>query len=243
MMEKLSIDQVVAKLIQGIESKTLANAEGKLPSERELLALYPISRYTLRQALNQLSKMGWIYQMQGRGSYVRGQNNHSTLIDQGDLGSNEDLTRGEKNIQTVHYTKRIINYGETLFLPSQKKFGSEQTFIELKRYRTLDNKPYLIDHSYYIPEVVGDISDAMVRGSMFEALEKEKQLQVGFIDKFIQSDTLTATQAEFFRLEEGMPTLTVRDDSYLRNGELLAFSKIFYDYRLATLYMHKKLVK
>lgn len=241
-MEKLNIDQLVAELISKIDSGALANEEGKLPSERELLARYPISRYTLRQALDKLSKMGRIYQMQGRGSYIRGRNMSAASYEQGDLGSNEDLTRGETNIQTVHFTKRIIHSEEALFLPSQKQFSQEQQFIEVKRYRTLDNKPYLIDHSYYIPEIVGDISDTMVLGSMFEALEIEKDLRVGFIDKFIQSDALDAIQADFFRLKEGMPTLTVRDDSYLKNGELLAFSKIFYDYRLATLYMHKKLV-
>ena len=82
----------------------------------------------------------------------------------------------------------------------------------------------------------------MMEGSMFQALAEEKQLTVAFIDKFIQSKPLTKEQAAFFHLEEGMPALIVRDDSYLKNGELLAFSMIHYDYRMATLYMHKKII-
>lgn len=241
-MEKPTIDQLVAELIRGIDSHDLANDAGKLPSERELLARYAVSRYTLRQALNKLSKMGRIYQMQGRGSFVRAQTDPAALK-QGELGSNEDLTRGEKNIQTVQFLKREVTSSEALFLPSQIQFAYDQRFIEVQRYRTLDGQPYLIDHSYYLADRVRQMSDEMVQGSIFEALAKEKQLEVGFIDKFIESGALTAAQAAFFHLEAGMPTLIVRDDSYLKNGELLAFSKIYYDYRLATLYMHKKIVK
>ena len=34
---------------------------------------YQVSRYSLRQALSRLSKRGYIYQVQGRGSYVHDQ--------------------------------------------------------------------------------------------------------------------------------------------------------------------------
>ncbi|BDG66990.1 GntR family transcriptional regulator [Enterococcus innesii] len=241
-MTKLSIEDLAAELIRKIEAGDIGNEQGKMPSERELLAIYPVSRYTLRQALNKLSKMGWIYQMQGRGSYIRFQSNQKPTIEQGDLGFNEDLTRGEKNIRTVKASKRLVKAADALFLPSHKQFAKDQHFIEVQRFRTLDNKPYLIERSYYIPEIVGEISETMMDGSMFQALAEEKQLTVAFIDKFIQSKPLTKEQAAFFHLEEGMPALIVRDDSYLRNGELLAFSMIHYDYRMATLYMHKKII-
>ena len=65
-------------------------------------------------------------------------------------------------------------------------------------------------------------------------------MTVSFIDKFIRCELLTAKQAAFWH-ERGSPSLVVRDDSYLREGDLMAFSKIFYDYRETTLFMHKKL--
>ena len=53
--------------------KDLADRNGKLPSEKELMEHYQVSRYSLRQALSRLSKRGYIYQIQGRGSYVHDQ--------------------------------------------------------------------------------------------------------------------------------------------------------------------------
>ncbi|WP_140424547.1 GntR family transcriptional regulator, partial [Escherichia coli] len=50
-MTKLSIEDLAAELIRKIEAGDIGNEQGKMPSERELLAIYPVSRYTLRQAL------------------------------------------------------------------------------------------------------------------------------------------------------------------------------------------------
>ncbi len=154
--------------------------------------------------------------MQGRGSYIRFQNNQKPAIEQGDLGFNEDLTQGEKTFRTVKASKRLVKVSEALFLPSQKQFAKDQHFIEVQRFRTLDDKPYLIERSYYIPEIVGEISETMMEGSMFQALAEEKQLTVAFIDKFIQSKPLTKEQSCLLSFRRRHASMIVRDDSYLK---------------------------
>ncbi|MCW3745469.1 UTRA domain-containing protein [Enterococcus gallinarum] len=99
----------------------------------------------------------------------------------------------------------------------------------------------MIEKSYYLADIVGQIPESAMYGSMFEYFAQEKGVTVSFIDKFIRCELLTAKQAAFFGMNAGSPSLVVRDDSYLREGDLMAFSKIFYDYRETTLFMHKKL--
>lgn len=43
----------------------------KIPSEKELMAQFGVSRITVANALVQLSKEGWIYRIPGRGSFVK----------------------------------------------------------------------------------------------------------------------------------------------------------------------------
>ena len=224
MTKQWTIDLLVADLIARIEKKDLADRNGKLPSEKELMEHYQVSRYSLRQALSRLSKRGYIYQIQGRGSYVHDQ-----------------LTQEGKLIQTVQATQRLVSYAEIDFSPSHQRFSDNQLFIEVERFRTLDDQPYLIEKSYYLADIVGQIPESAMYGSMFEYFAQEKGVTVSFIDKFIRCELLTAKQAAFFGMNAGSPSLVVRDDSYLREGDLMAFSKIFYDYRETTLFMHKKL--
>ena len=91
MTKQWTIDLLVADLIARIEKKDLADRNGKLPSEKELIEHYQVSRYSLRQALSRLSKRGYIYQIQGRGSYVHDQLTQEQKAVQSDLGFTEDL--------------------------------------------------------------------------------------------------------------------------------------------------------
>lgn len=241
MTQKWNIDTLAEDLIKRSKKGELANKEGRLPSENKMLNHYQVSRYSLREALNKLSKLGYIYKIQGRGSYIHDPQYQGTSALHSNLGYREDLAMDGKKIQTVTAKQRLVSLDELDFFPGNQEFSTDQKFIEILRYRSLLNKPYLIERSYYIPEIVGDIPEAALYGSMFYYLAKEKKLKVSFIDKFIRCDLLTSDQAQFFHLDKGMPTLAVRDDSYLREGQLMAFSKISYDYRDTTLYMHKKI--
>ncbi|EDW4537564.1 winged helix-turn-helix transcriptional regulator, partial [Salmonella enterica subsp. enterica] len=42
----------------------------KIPSEKELMEQFDVSRITVANALMQLAKDGWIYRIPGRGSFV-----------------------------------------------------------------------------------------------------------------------------------------------------------------------------
>lgn len=44
--------------------------DDKLPSENEIVNQFQISRHTVRQTLGELEKEGWLYKVQGRGTYV-----------------------------------------------------------------------------------------------------------------------------------------------------------------------------
>jgi GntR family transcriptional regulator of bglA len=241
MTKQWRIEALTADLIARIDKKNLADPQGKLPSEKELMDHYQVSRYSLRQALSRLSERGYIYQVQGRGSYVHDRLTQEPKVIQSDLGFTEDLAREGKMIQTIQAKQRLVSYAEIDFSPTHQHFAENQLFIEVLRFRTLDDQPYLIDQSYYLADIVGEIPESAMYGSMFEYLAQEKGLPVSFIDKFIRCELLSAQQAAFFGMAPGSPSLVVRDDSYLREGALMVFSKIFYDYREATLFMHKKL--
>lgn len=234
------INSLVTALLNGIQNKTLANDQGKLPSEYQLMAQYQVSRYALRQALSQLSDLGYIYQVQGVGSFVRPRRVNNTLTVQHNLGLTEEMARPGRTIRTVTASRRKIQAADADFLPENSEVSLQTALIEITRLRTLDDEPYLTEQSYYLEAIANDIPEASLYDSVFDYIETTQKLKIGFIDKVISSEPLNRQGADFFHLPIGAPTLVVRDDTFLSCGKLLAFSKICYDYRKAELFMFKK---
>ena len=65
--------QLMDIIIEMIERENLKEND-KLPSERELCKEYNVSRSTVRQAIQELEKEGYIYRMHGKGTFVSPKN-------------------------------------------------------------------------------------------------------------------------------------------------------------------------
>lgn len=238
--KSIDITTLVKEMIVAIQSGTLANEDGKLPSEYKLMEHYQVSRYALRQALSQLNELGYLYQSRGVGSFVRPRRKEHMLKFQHAMEFPEEIARQDGRIKTVKANQKIVTIEETDFLPENQKLNPKSKLIEIERFRTLKDEPYQIEKSYYLKDLAKEIPHKTMYESVFHYFEKNKAMKVGFIDKFISCAPLTKIGAEFFGLPIGAPTLIVRDDSFLNSGELFAFSKISYDYRKAELFMFKK---
>ena len=61
--------QLETLLREDIETGKLP-AGSKLPTENELVAMYSVSRVTVRKALDELSQQGYLERRSGKGTYV-----------------------------------------------------------------------------------------------------------------------------------------------------------------------------
>lgn len=66
-------------LIQKIEEEEYA-PDGPIPSERELMEQYQVSRITVRRAVDELVTGGYLYKVQGKGTYVKSEDYSQNLI-------------------------------------------------------------------------------------------------------------------------------------------------------------------
>lgn len=55
-------------------------ANEALPSERELMETYDVSRITVRRAIEELQREGFVYKIQGKGTFVQGDQKRQNLI-------------------------------------------------------------------------------------------------------------------------------------------------------------------
>lgn len=234
-------ETLVNKLIKEIQANKIGDATNKLPSEPELMAQYNVTRYTLRQALAKLSNMGYLYQAHGIGTFVRPRLDNSIISIQNSAGLTTKVSRQGKRLTTEHASIKTTTVQEAEFLPSASRLDPQESLWAVQRLRYLDDKPFIFERSYYLKDIVGDMPESALYGSLFDFIEKNDALKPGFQDEAIAAESMNSAMSTFFKLPIGSPVLCVYDDSYLNNGKLFAFSKISYDSHLMKLFMFKKI--
>lgn len=142
-----------------------------LPSEPELSLHFAISRPTIRQAIANLASEGYIYKIQGKGTFVAKRKLIRNFSDwQGSL--NEEIRHlGLTSTTDVIGLKEIVSdesISDTFNIPFNTPL------IELKRRRIVDGIPILIVHSYLPPHLVPGISGKTITNrSLHELLHTE----------------------------------------------------------------------
>lgn len=237
----LTTATLVQELIQDIRSRDIIDDKDKLPTEPELMTRYGVTRYTLRQALAQLSTLGYIYQAHGIGTFGRPRQDHNMVSIQSAVGLTEDFERQGKKLTTVKYSLKQTTAAKAVFNPLSSEIDPATPLWEIRRYRALDGQPYMFEHSYYLSDIVGRIPVSAVMSSLFSFVANNDKLKLGFQDKVVEATALTEETAWFFNEPVGTPMLTMNDDSYLSSGQLFAFSKLSYDHRLGKFFMFTRL--
>lgn len=240
MTAKMDTSVLVKKIITAIQSGQLMDEQRKLPSEPVLMDHYQVTRYTLRQALQQLSTMGYIYQVHGVGTFVRHQQTIDSMALQHNGGLTDEAARVGRKLVTQKASEKVVSASEAKFLPTTPLFDKNSDLIEVRRFRNIDDEPYVMELSYYLKSVIEEIPKEALYGSLFHYFEQQRSTQIGFIDQLIMSEPLPEAAGEFMKLPTGSPSLVVQDETYLNNGQLLAFSKQYYNFKTAKLFVIQK---
>lgn len=176
-----------------------------LPAELELVAEFGVSRGTVRQALDRLSRRGLIVRRRGRGSFVApipleypvGRFYHFAheMSERGIAESSLVLARS-----VVRPPRRITRRLEV---------APETRCVRLVRLRLAGDRPLLLETSH-IPETLAPaLLDAdLTHGSLYDLLEAGG-VRLDRVTEEVRSVTLSRSEAEPFELETGTPALAL----------------------------------
>ena len=115
--EKLPKYYLVKKaIVENIDNEVYDSKE-PIPSERELMETYQVSRITIRKAIDELVTEGYLYKVQGKGTYVK-------------------TDEGSNNLFSItSCTEGVLKLGLT---PSKKVVVSELVDANVKRAKALE---------------------------------------------------------------------------------------------------------
>jgi len=161
----------------------------KLPSENELCKEYCVSRGTVRKALEILAEEGLVNSLHGKGVYVL-ENNFITFSVGGLVSFKEASRINKKEFVTSVPEFQEIVIDEVLNKKTSLALGKE--VYKLYRVRSLENERIIFDINYFLKDVVVGLTKEIGETSIYEYIEKNLNIKIGFANKIIQVETATA---------------------------------------------------
>jgi len=148
----------------------------QIPTEEELCKIYGISKATVRPAISELVRQGYLTRQQGKGTFVC-----KKIISEGltMLVSFKELMLEAG----INFSTKVL--AQTMMMPTDDldlklNIAEDKHIIYLKRLRTADNDPIILQEAY-IPYTVCRqmLAEDIENNSLLELLEKNtgKKLQ------------------------------------------------------------------
>ncbi len=190
-----------------IESYIVDNglgADDRLPSEREMCAMWDLNRTTLRNALQRLVETGELYCRMGSGTYVAPPKFVRNLQDV--LGFSDAVRLGGRVPGARLVFGELREADKSVTRDLHVPLGTE-VFV-LKRVRLIDGIPCTLETTTVNTEnckgIEGHDYD---RESLFEVLRANYGIKPVSGNERISVTTLDAVEAELLEMEEGHPAL------------------------------------
>ncbi|GHI01485.1 GntR family transcriptional regulator [Neobacillus kokaensis] len=192
-----------------------------LPPEREYAEEYKISRMTVRQAFTQLVNEGYLYRIQGKGTFVSERKIEQPL--QGLTSFTEDMkARGlEPGSQLIHFDIIPAPIGAA----KQLKIAESAPIYEITRIRLADGIPMALETNFISTELIKDLTVEIVNQSLYAYMEDQLKLTIDSSSQIIEASIVSKEEAEYLQISEGAPVMLIQNITYLEDGTPVEFVK------------------
>lgn len=216
--------QVKAALDEAVHSGEL-QPHRRIPSERELAALFGVSRMTIRQALLELIGEGSLYTRSGKGTYVAERKIAQPL--QRLTSFTQDMAargmRPSSRLIGADLLPAPIELAHALSIPA----GSEM--VRIRRLRLADGQPLAIETSH-LPHArcPGLLEHDLEQHSLYELLRDRYGLELASARQTIEAASPTEEERELLNMPPGVPVLRIHRFTSTRDGTASEFVQSAY---------------
>jgi GntR family transcriptional regulator len=217
-------EQIRERLVRAIQAAHIP-VHRRLPSERLLAEWFGVNRLTVRQAVQELIRQGYLYARPGKGTFVAQVRVHQPL--QWLTSFTEDMAaRGMKASSRV-LGQRVLPAPPEVARRLGIEVGAEVVWLE--RLRLADGEPMALETAY-LPHArcPGLLSFDFSRLSLYEVLRKHYGLRLDRAEQVIRAVVLSAREARGFGLPAGSPAFLFERVTFLEGGEAIEFVRSLY---------------
>ncbi len=197
-----------------------------IPSERQLESQYAVSRPTIRQAIDYLERLGYLYREHGRGTFVSPQKLQKGMQEL--TSFSEDLQR--RGLQPGQIIRSIswVTPSESILRRLERPSGSQ--VLQIDRIRLGDDSPIGLQTSFVALGAGEEITrtDLERSGSLYRILEDKFNQIPTEADETLEITLATVEEAALLHIKPDAPLLLNERLTYNQNRRPIEFVKILY---------------
>lgn len=189
----------------------------KLPPERQLAEEYGVSRFTIRQALEKLVRIGVVRIVQGSGIWINASAHSNPLV-------YNSIT--EKRFDQIRF-RMISLHKKRPDRDEQQIFGiSEETFIwQFCRLRYVDEMAVQIEISRMPVTLFADLNQQVIEQSLQQYV-LSKGYQISHLLTSYRAVSVSREQAALLGCKKGSPAMHINNRGMLNGGQVYEISDI-----------------
>lgn len=200
----------------------------KLYSERAMASKYGVSRMTVQYAFNELVKAGYLYRVQGSGTFVRknvvDKMNLNYLSERGNAGITAIVKNHGAKISNKVLTKGVI-HGR--WFSHKLGLGEDEPVYALHRIRYGNDEPIAVEYTYVPAGIFREMDDIdFEKVSLYDYMDSEKHMPQKFIQK-LQIIEVTKKEREYLELEKREPVYYFEFIGYDESGTIVEYTESY----------------
>ena len=195
-----------------------------IQTERELCALYGVSRTTVRQALQQLVHEGYLYRRQGRGTFVA----PPKLVQTIQLHGHTE----EMEAAGLRPGSRLLTASNVPAPPDVAAFfglAAGGVVHRIVRLRLVDDQPIALQTVYLDRERFGEVGAQLAQSfSLYRLLRERYDAEIAGGEETLEAASADEATAELLEIEPGWPLLVLRRRSWQVDSRPIEWSESLY---------------
>ncbi len=196
-----------------------------IPSENELCMQFDTSRMTVRQALNELVKEGFIERKHGKGSFVKSERQSLGLLSF--KGFSEVVGSADHEVKTlVVEPPAILPWPQGVFESISRAERGE--YFTLKRLRCANDVPVMLEYTYLpIEGFESLLSSELLDGSLFKTLSVKYNVDMRNLEQCLRAILADTLQSNLLKCPLGSPILAIERKYITNQTGLFVYSKLY----------------
>ena len=213
--------QLKTLLLEEIKSNAYP-VDSMIPTEKEISEMFEISRTTVRQAITELVREGWLYRVKSKGTFVAQRKIKQDFIRR--LESfNEQIERTGRRPGTELLALEVVEMPER----AAEAFGAVpgEKVVYLHRKRSADDEPLVTVETYLpYPKCAFLMQHNMAKESMYNVLAEREETRICRVSRILEAVAANAQDARLLNIRTGKPVHLFHTVGYNQYDQPIEFS-------------------